>query len=512
MSQTTGATSDPRITDAGVDETRDGWNSGTQKMLQRAGSVSLVVMLIAIFAGTNYFKHETYADSYEVWNTFHYYLGAKYSPEVGYFSLYTCALEADRDSANYWIRLEGARDMGTYRIVPRYSLPPCPRANFTPERWSKFTQDVEWFAIHGRPYYFARLFADKGFNPPPSWVAVARPLAQAVPISQYRLATDIIFNLDVIAILGGVLIIWWSSGGTVALLTGALTVFYFGNFGYMGGNFLQYFWFPLVVVAIILWARNKPGYSGAVLGVATGLQVFPLFFGLPVIARGIIGFLRHRKESDWRAHFRFNGALVAVVLASLLVGSLAGGGTQAWGEWQKKITIHRNYLRGEIFDIGLANLTATAVSTNHRSATTYQDDVPNTLMRLTALQNNILLYYILWVGFLAMWLLAVVTAPASDLFGYGLLLMYAAVSSSPYYYLSLALIPFIFWKSSRALRLYAIWGTVALFAGHIIYFRDNYVSWRYLPHLLSQCSIALFLLGLAAISAFSRQATDAPNR
>jgi hypothetical protein len=47
-------------------------------------------------------------------------------------------------------------------------------------------------------------------------------------------------------------------------------------------------WFPLVAVAAILWAKNRPGFSGLALGIAVGLQTFPLFFGLAIVVRGIV--------------------------------------------------------------------------------------------------------------------------------------------------------------------------------------------------------------------------------
>jgi hypothetical protein len=81
--------------------------------------------------------------------------------------------------------------------------------------------------------------------------------------------------------------------------------------------------------------------------------------------------------------------------------------------------------------------------------------------------------------------------------------MYATASSSPYYYVTLALVPLMFWKSGRVLRLYATWGTIVLFAANAALFRGEYVNSRYLPHLLCGCSIAIFLLGLAVISVFS---------
>jgi len=110
------------------------WRAAPTGILRRAGATLLVVILVAVFAASNYFKNETYVKSFEVWNVFHYYLGAKYFSEVGYFNLYTCALEADHESVGYWDRIVGARDMETYRYVPRSSLPSCPRNNVTPER------------------------------------------------------------------------------------------------------------------------------------------------------------------------------------------------------------------------------------------------------------------------------------------------------------------------------------------------------------------------------------------
>lgn len=478
------------------------------KVVRWLAATILVVILLRILTVSTYSenpsRNEQYSKSYEVWGVFHYYLGAKYFPEVGYFHLYTCALEADHESGGYWTWILGARDLQTYQMVPKAGLPPCPRTNFTAQRWSEFSQDVEYFARKAPPTYFARLFTDKGFNPPPSWVALASPLARVLPISSGQVA-DIVFNLDLIAVFIGVLIIWRSQGGACALLIATLTVFYFGNFGQIGGNFLQYFWFPFLVAAAAFWISRRPGLSGAMLGVATGLQSFPIFFGLPIVTRGVIDLFRGRK-ADARPQFTFTAAFVAVIVTSVFLGSLTGKGIGVWTEWQKKISIHKNYLRGEIFDVGLANFTAVAGSTNHAEATAYPDDILNTFARLDSFKSNKLIYHILGAVFLATWVLAVVQGPADDLFGHGFLLMYVVVSLSPYYYLSLVLLPFMFWKSDRTLRLYATFGTPALFVTQailfpkIFVFRGTFVSFLYWPHLLSAWSIFLFFLGFGAIS------------
>ena len=205
-----------------------------------------------------------------------------------------------------------------------------------------------------------------------------------------------------------------------------------------------------------------------------------------------------------RPHLRFTVALTAVLALSFVLGSFAGRGAGAWSEWQQKISVHKDYLRGEIFNIGLANLTATIVSVNHDEAGSYAEDVPNTFSRIGALRNKIALYYALCAAFLALWAVPVASSPDADLFGHGFLPLYALLTLSPFYYLSLVLLPFMFWKSGRALRLYASFGTVALFAAAAVLFPGFHaLDFVYWPHLLNGCAIDLFLVSLAAIAVVS---------
>jgi hypothetical protein len=132
------------------------WTSGLAKIIRRE---HLVLILIAVLAASTYYKTETFKPTAH-WGIFHYYLGAKYFSEIGYFNLYTCAIEADDEAGRYWFQIAGARDMETYQLFLRSSLPPCPRTNFTTERWKEFSQDVEHFALLAHPYYFAQVLSD----------------------------------------------------------------------------------------------------------------------------------------------------------------------------------------------------------------------------------------------------------------------------------------------------------------------------------------------------------------
>ena len=100
-------------------------------VIRRVAATLLVLILSVVFYVSSYSNNPAKSlesvRAYDTWGVFHYYLGAKYFSELGYSNLYPCVLEADAESGGHWKYVVGARDMETYRLVPRNSLPPCPR-------------------------------------------------------------------------------------------------------------------------------------------------------------------------------------------------------------------------------------------------------------------------------------------------------------------------------------------------------------------------------------------------
>lgn len=86
------------------------------------------------------------------WDTYHYYMGAKYFPEIGYARLYLCTVVADAQEG----RLDPtsdrtARDLETNRLVSAQILAGEPERcirHFAPERWEAFKTDLNWFREH----------------------------------------------------------------------------------------------------------------------------------------------------------------------------------------------------------------------------------------------------------------------------------------------------------------------------------------------------------------------------
>ncbi len=457
-----------------------------------------IFLIVSLFVTSKRHDENTTA-TFEVWGIFHYYTGAKYFNELGYFDLYSCALETNPA----WDSIEYVRDMHSYKVVPRSELAACPREKFTPERWDEFKKDVAYFGNIADKNYFTGVFTDKGFNPPPFWAVIANPLANIIPLG--GAASIVLFNLDIFAVLIAVAFIYFYQSQKSALLTLALVVFYFGTFGRIGGNFLQYFWFSLIVLAVIFWSKKKPVWSGISLGLATGLQIFPVFFGAGIV---VIGIMKWFRKDDFRPHLRFILSLLITCAVCVGVGSFSARGFFTWKEWQEKISIHKNYLQGELFNIGLANLTATTLSNPESSTYTYIDDTPQTFVRIALVKQYSWIYYLLALGFLGSWLYLIMKPGASP-FGFSFLLLYALLTLSPYYYLILALIPFFFWEDSKIIKRYAIFGTIILFILHTPFIMSGYITFSRQSHLISELLIFSFFLLLSIVSFISFRSKSA---
>ena len=242
------------------------------------------------------------------------------------------------------------------------------------------------------------------------------------------------------------------------------------------------------------------------LGLASALQLFPIFFALPILFRGAFDFFFRHESDDWRPNVRFGSALAAVLLAGFLVGGTTGRGLESWQQWEHKISVHKTYLRGEIFNIGLANLESALLSNKFTDAKYYGEDQENTLERVARLNQNAGLIGATGLLFMALWVLVVLFAPASELPGSGFLIMFTMASLSPFYYLTLSLVPFMFWRAGRGMRLYAAYGTALLFVVNFVLFPHRHsVDFTFWPHVISLFCLCTFFVGLAGVSLYSRR-------
>jgi hypothetical protein len=270
----------------------------------------------------------------------HYYLGAKYFPELGYGSLYTAMLRAEAERYDDHFRSLEARDLDTNALVDIRALlaksDPV-KARFGAERWTAFQADVGYFRdAMGRQW--GDVLRDHGFNPTPVWPLVFGPLANLVPAGS---ATGILALtlLDPLLLAAMFAAIAWAFGVETMLLASIhFCVIYGASFGWTGGGFLRYAWLASTVGGVCCLKRARPATAGALLGVATMLRIFPAAFAAPLALR-VVGALVTRHLVEAR-HVR---SLLAFSLtaAALFAGTLAlPAGLVHWRDFRRNLERH----------------------------------------------------------------------------------------------------------------------------------------------------------------------------
>lgn len=421
---------------------------------------------------------------------FHYYLGAKYANEVGPFDLYACAMAADSEHA-VWGATTLVRDLHSYTLVPAWTLN-CPREHFTAQRWHTFTKDVALLTGTDTAAAFAGAVTDKGYNATPFFSSVFGRIAAAVPIEGKRTRL-LLFNLDILLVAVSIGLVWYSAGATIALLTLLLVVGFFGNFGRIGGNFGQYAWFPFLTLAVAAWRARRPLLSGGALGLATGLQLFPVVFAIPIVIGGLRAAWQ-RDRGGWMRTVLFSASLALTFGLSIVAGSTSARGLGAWKEWHEKIAVHSSYLRGEIFDIGLPRLVADVVSRDRADTDSYIDDTPHTFARGAALEAHPGIWRLAAALLIVLMCGVVWCVPEDARMALGFVPMYALLALSPYYYFALALLPFMIVGLDRTQFSVLVGLLVTVLGIQLAIWGGSYISFVYWRHVASEILIASVIL------------------
>ena len=310
---------------------------------QRAGNLLTVAAIIASLAYLNFgaFHGRVYN---HFWEQFHYVLGAKYFPELGYDGLYAASIEAQtrKNPEAYRGQIQPViRDLRTNEMVSTQA--PETREHrtevkerFSDERWSEFIDDNYHFLWRNTPGYITSIRRDHGFNPPPSWTFVARLFAWP-EINDSSLAW--MANLDLILLITMFVVVFRTYGsriGCISLILFGLN--YAGRYYWVGGAFLREDWLACSVIGICMLKREKYFAAGAFIGWATAVRVFPVLF---LFGPGILGLRALMRREPLKWSFQIVGGFVLAILVALAAGSLTGRGPAAWSEFADAITLHR---------------------------------------------------------------------------------------------------------------------------------------------------------------------------
>lgn len=317
----------------------------TRKAAVRILGLILAVMAVistGIYFEFGLFRYGRYINPHD---TFHYYMGAKYSREIGYSHLYASALVADMDGRRLYSPNSTIRSQKDYGYTPvRTVLAEADRyrAMFSPERWQEFKKDIEFFqSIMPREKWNAVL-KDKGYNATPVWNMVARFLSNHFP-TQSWMSMWFLLGLDLLLLTVMFLLVYAAFGWNAAMLAIVFWgINFFMSFVHIKGAFLRLDWVTLLVMAICLLKLERYKTAGVLAAYAALARVFPVVFVFGVGAKMIWEFLSTRKIP--RRYIEFFVAFTLMILVLTGVSVVSDGDLHLWKEFGEKISLHNNDL------------------------------------------------------------------------------------------------------------------------------------------------------------------------
>jgi len=312
---------------------------------------ALVLTAAAVLCYFNGFAY-TYPPYWHHSDLYHYYMGAKYFPELRYDGLYRCAAVAqDQLGSVAWkneatgqrFRLDMSSEVrrpeqrirnlgGDNLLVPlgdTLEHPDRCTSRFSPGRWSAFKDDVAFFRIVADKAYWDGMQQDHGYNPPPAWTILGSFFANLRPASARSM--QVLASLDIIYLVGAFAMVWWAFGWRVF----AVAVIFWGCQAaapapWTAGAFLRQDWFFCLIASACLARRRWFRLAGASIVYAALLRIFPILIvtgwltvaGAYVIRRGRVA----RSHRDVLA----GGLLAAAVIVPL---SLYVAGSSSYREF-----------------------------------------------------------------------------------------------------------------------------------------------------------------------------------
>lgn len=298
----------------------------TQRMRDRA---LLGLGVLGAAAYTNFGRLHGEGAFLHYWDTYHYYIGAKYFPELGHERLYECTATAeDEAGGRHDVATRGMTDLRTNLQTTTFDILEHPercKRHFTAARWQEFKHDISWFRDRLDSWTWRKMQRDHGYNATPVWTVTGHALANLAPASDLLIRA--LALIDPLLLLASLLLLGRSFGWRVAAVAAlALGTYYPARFYWNGGAFLRFDWLFFMIAGVCALRKERPLLGGMALGYAALLRLFPaaLFVGPALL------FADHfRRTRTWqRAPLRlFAGA--ALVTAIALPPSLALTGD--WG-------------------------------------------------------------------------------------------------------------------------------------------------------------------------------------
>ncbi|MCA9624080.1 MAG: hypothetical protein KC731_33885 [Myxococcales bacterium] len=321
--------------------------------------ISLAVAAISLYFNGYKFGYPKY---WHRWDQYHYFMGAKYYPELGYKNLYKCAVVAEDELGNVEFKLDRpfGSDVHPSRTVdmraemrdPDKKIRDLPGENllipvgdilankqecidkFTPERWEAYKADVGFFRIVSGKGYWTDMQKDHGFNPPPVWTIAGKFFSDLSAGSvQYN---QFLASLDILYIIGVFVALWWGFGWRV-MAAGAI---FWGTqssapFYWTGGAFLRQDWLFFTVLSVACLRRRYFKVAGASVVYAGLLRIFPGLVVVGTLVPTIVYAIKHKRMHKDHLQMLIGGTAAAVVLIGLSIAMTKPPGAPLYEPYQR---------------------------------------------------------------------------------------------------------------------------------------------------------------------------------
>lgn len=316
---------------------------GRGKKWKRGRRLGLAFLgLMGVFGWFNYGKFHN-GNFVHVWEHYHYYVGAKYFPELRFARLYECSAIAEVEMGRKaLVEKRMIRDLADTNLIGTtqdvLANPERCKQHFTEARWNTFKEDIRFFT--GRlGSRWADSQKDHGYNATPWWNISGSLLANAVgPASNQTMFLFALLDPVLVVLTFG--FVWWAFGLEIfAVAATFFAVNFPSRFYWNGGAFLRYDYLAFAIIGICLLKKRKSATGGAFIATSAALRIFPVMFAVgPALQAGWHLFKTRRLPTE---HKRM--LIGAVVASALLVPAsivVSGGGGEVFSEFTHNTQKH----------------------------------------------------------------------------------------------------------------------------------------------------------------------------
>jgi hypothetical protein len=297
--------------------------------------MTLIAVVVAGAVGfVNFgFFHVNYRSPIHYWDAFHYFMGAKYLPELGYAGLYEATWVAGRELGAFQ-GIRYVRDLKIYAARHVDSIDSATvRARFSAARWQAFKQDLQFF---GPPIpNWNQLLLDHGYNDPLPRALLLHLVVRFIPANTLTLV--VLTSLDYVLLAAAFWAVRRAFGPVPTLVAGAfLSLSFFSRFDFIGGSLLRWDWIAAILAGSAAFARGAGGAAGVLIGYAALARVFPGLFLVPLAIKCIQGGWKRPLPAATRCLL----AASALVVVTMVALTAAGDTRELLGEFVAKMRLH----------------------------------------------------------------------------------------------------------------------------------------------------------------------------